>query len=307
MNRKLLTAGLLSLALVLFVFYSCTKNPIPSPPVHDTTTVIKHDTIINIKHDTTVKNDTLYLPKPDSTINLRKGLLVYLPFNGNIADSSGNGNPTSAYPTVSSVLTYDTHGYANNAFGGTGSGERIYVTNNGSIQFDTAYSFSFGFMVNDNRQQSYLSLVNTDGTGPTFTIGTTYYGVPMIDWGSEDITLGCSGIGSNDLINIVDTANFLPVPGSWYNLIAIYHRGTAQIYINGNLVATKVGVGTKANLCPTARLIVGAWWDGQPISMNGKMDNIRLYNRVLTPHEITTLASNYQVVSNKANPHLQTH
>jgi hypothetical protein len=49
---------------------------------------------------------------------------------------------------------------------------------------------------------------------------------------------------------------------------------------------------------------VGAWWVGDLESMNGKLDNIRLYNRVLTPHEIATLSSNYQVTSNsiKATP-----
>ncbi|HXB06948.1 MAG TPA: LamG domain-containing protein [Puia sp.] len=286
MNRNLLTAGLLSLCFVFFVFYSCTKNTNPAPPVHDTVTVVKYD--------------TTYATKPDSTVNLKKGLLVYLPFDGNIADSSGNGNPTTA---VGSVLTADSHGWVNQAFGATSAGQRIYVTNNGSIQFDTAYSLSFGFMVNSNQQQSYVSFVNTaDGTGPTFTIGTTYAGVNAVDWGAEDISLGCSGFGGNDNVNLVDTANFLPVPGSWYNLIAIYHRGTVQIFVNGTLISTKIGVGTKANLCPTAKMVIGAWWDGQPLSMNGKLDNIRLYNRVLTSHEIVALASNYQVTSNSLRP-----
>lgn len=289
MSRKLLIFGLVSLCFALPFFNSCSKDS--KPPVHDTTTVIKHDTLV-------------VPPPPDPTVNLKTGLLVWLPFSGNIADSSGNGNPTTA---VGSVLTYDAHGYANNAFGGTGAGERIYVTNNGSIKFDTAYSMSFGFMVNDNRQQSYACMVNTpDGKGPTFLIGTTYTGVNSIDWGTEDITLGCSSYGGNDNTNIVDTTTFLPVPGSWYNLVAIYHRGTAQIYINGNLISTKVGVGTQANLCPNAKLVIGGWWDGQPLSLNGKLDNFRLYNRVLTPHEIAALAGNYQVTSNKVKPGLQT-
>src|ERR1700760_1841290 len=119
---KILFAFVALAASASTLFIACTKNttPIP-PPVHD----------------------TIYATKPDPTVNLTKGLLVYLPFSGNIADSSGNGNPTSS---VGSVLTYDTHGYANNAFGATGNGERVIVSNNGSIRFDTAWTLSLDFM-----------------------------------------------------------------------------------------------------------------------------------------------------------------
>src|SRR5579872_3504588 len=86
--------------------------------------------VLGFSYYSCAKNSNLQ--PPDTTVNLTKGLLLYLPFSGSIADSSGNNNPTQA---VGSVLTYDTHGYANNAFGGTGNGERIYVTNNGSISF----------------------------------------------------------------------------------------------------------------------------------------------------------------------------
>lgn len=287
--------------VVLFAFViSCTKNTNPTPPVHDTVTVIKNDT--------TVKTDTLYATKPDSTVNLSKGLLVYLNFSGNIADSSGNNNPTRA---VGNVLTYDAHGYANNAFGATGNGEAIYVTNNGSIQFDTSYSISFGFMVNDSRQEIFASMVDpANGYGPSFIIGTEptnptpSYTMYM---GAEDVTTGCGQVGITNNVSISDSTGFTPVAGSWYNYVAVYHTGTVKIYINGTLISTKVGQGTAADLCPNSQIIIGAWWNGQPLSMNGKMDNFRLYNRQLTPHEIAALSSSYQVTSNRQTPGVQVH
>src|SRR5258708_5044737 len=129
----------------------CKKTSNPNPPIHDTITVIKKDTL----------TDTLYATKPDPTVNLTKGLLVYLPFSGNIADSSGNGNPTTS---TANVLTYDAHGYSNNAFGATGNGERVYVTNNGSIVLDTAFTLSFGFMVNDNITATYIHMLHPPTT-----------------------------------------------------------------------------------------------------------------------------------------------
>lgn len=296
-SRILPIAGLLSF-LVLAVTLSCSKNPITPPPVHDTVTVVKHDTSIT--------NDTLVGIKPDPTVNLKQGLLLYLPFSGNIADSSGNNNQTTAY---GSVLTYDAHGWANNAFGATGNGERIYVTNNGSIKFDTAWSLSFGFMVNDTtRQQYYLSMVDpTTGLGPSFVAGNTLAGVRNFAVGTEDVTLGCSGYGTNDNLNVVDTTGLVPVPGSWYNAVAIYHKGSIRVYINGKLNSTRTGTGTAANFCSSTKIIIGAWWDGTPLSFNGKLDNIRLYNRVLTPHEIAALSGYYQVTSNQFKPGLQIH
>ena len=292
MNVKTLATLVLSSVVVTFVVFSCTKNSNPQPPVHDTVTVIKNDT--------TVKTDTVYGTKPDPTVNLTKGLLVYLPFSGNIADSSGNGNPTTA---VGSVLTYDEHGYANNAFGSDGS-ERIYVTNNGSIKFDTAWSLSMAFMVNDSRRETYVSMVDpATGYAPSFNFGNTVANAPYyLDCGSADISIGCSSYGAVNNVNVSDTTYWLPNPGSWYKAVVIYHRGTVQTYINGTLVSTKAGSGTQAILCPNSQIIIGAWWNADPQGLNGKLDNIRLYNRVLTPHEIAALSSNFQVTSNSVRP-----
>jgi Concanavalin A-like lectin/glucanases superfamily len=293
MKSALFIAATLCFVISLSSVVSCSKNSNPQP-IHDTVTVIKNDTT----------TDTLYATKPDPTVNLTKGLLLYLNFTGNIADSSGNNNQTTA---VGNVLTYDTHGYANNAFGADGGGEAIYVTNNGSIKFDTAWSLSFDFMVNDVRTETYISMVDpVTGYAPSFIAGTTLPGVPYIDLGTGDVSTGCNSYGTNNNINVADTTNFIPVPGSWYNFVGIYYEGSVKTYINGVLVGTKVGQGTAANLCPNSQVIIGAWWNSQPLNMNGKMDNVRLYDRQLTPHEIVALSSNYQVTSTKITPGLRT-
>jgi hypothetical protein len=292
-----LTLAVAFLAILTFILpTACTKGP----------TTIVTDTVTVIKNDTTIKTltDTLYATKPDSTVNLTKGLLVYLNFSGNIVDSSGNNNLTTA---VGNVLTYDEHGYANSAFGANGGGERVYVSNNGSIQFDTAWALSFGFMVNSTDQQAYISMIDpVTGFAPTFIVGTTYAGIHSIDIGTGDITHGCDSYGTNDSVNITDTSTFVPVLGAWYNAIVIYHKGSLQFYINGSLVSSKTGMGAAANLCPNSELIIGAWWNYQPIGMNGKLDNVRLYNRVLSPHEIVALSANYQVTSNSQRPAVRT-
>src|ERR1700722_20020237 len=91
------------------IVYSCSKSSTPAPPVHDTTVITKIDTLV-------------VPPPPDPTVNLNKGLLLYLPFNGNINDSSGNNNPTAE--VGGTALTTDAHGYDNHAFGSNGTGVR---------------------------------------------------------------------------------------------------------------------------------------------------------------------------------------
>lgn len=239
------------------------------------------------------KKDTSPTPPATSDIHLKSGLLLYLPFDGNIADSSGNGNTTTAID--SPVLTYDEHGYANSAFGSTGAGQEILVTNNGSIKFDSAFSLSFNFSTTSSGPQSFISFVNwQNGLGPTFNLGTTLVGIPAFDMAISDSTAGCDNSGYSDPNKIFDTTSFVPQIGSWYNVICIYHKGTLQIYVNGQLNSTKTGSGHAALLCPASQLVVGGWWSGDKESMTGKLDEIRMYNRVLNADEITELAKDFQ-------------
>src|SRR5215831_3215750 len=89
----------------LFATVGCTKNDTP-PPVHDTTTIIKHDTTKLTVIDTVQQK----LDTPD----LKTGLVLYLNFNGSFADSSGLNN--TVLPLNGAALGYDMHGYASSAF-----------------------------------------------------------------------------------------------------------------------------------------------------------------------------------------------
>jgi hypothetical protein len=230
---------------------------------------------------------------PPSNVHLKSGLLLYLPFDGNMADSSGNGNSTS--PLAGASLTYDEHGNANSAFNGTGNGERILVTNNGSIKFDTAYSISLNFMTRNFRYQAFMSMViNNSGNGPTFIVGTNILNSYNLDFAGNDSVAGCDNSGKYAANQVNDSTQFVPQPESWYNAVCIYHKGSIQVYINGTLVSTKSGTGTKALLCPDAQIVIGGWWGGDPLSINGKLDEVRLYNRVLNADEIAELSEDFR-------------
>jgi hypothetical protein len=283
----------LFLGLIVFAsFIGCTKNANPTPPVQDTVTIVKTDTV-------TVP------PAPDPTVNLTKGLLLYLPFNGSIADSSGNNNPTYA---VGNVLTYDAHGYANSAFGNNGSNAKLVVTNNGSIQFDTAFSLSYDFMTTVAsawNRQALVTMVDTlNGSGPSFVASMSLVGESNLDFYVNDVSASCDSAGNspvNDPAAITDTS-IVPQLNTWYNVICVYFKGSTTVYVNGQQTNFIKRAGTAALLCPTSSIVIGGWWNGDLIPLNGKMDEVRLYNRVLTPHEIVALAQHFQVNSEKVQP-----
>jgi Concanavalin A-like lectin/glucanases superfamily len=274
MKSKRLIFGLALAAFVVFVGCSKTINPQPLPPIHDTVTVVKTDTL---------------LKQPD-TGNLRKGLLVYLPFNGTMADSSGNGNLTTVLPGVS--LSYDEHGKANSAFSSMGGGS-LLVSNNGSIKFDTAYSVSINVMIRSMGMQEFAILTGyNDNKGATFGIGTNQPGISNLTMGLTDSTADCGSL--SDVNNTtIDTCQFIPQPGSWYNIISTFRAGVLKTYINGQLISSKSSKSQLAHVCPTAQIIIGSGWGGV-VPMNGKVDEFRLYNRVLSPVEIAILAKEFQ-------------
>jgi hypothetical protein len=295
------------LFVTLVCFFACTKNTPPQPPIHDTVTI----------HHT----DTLRIPVVPDTPNMKNGLVLYLPFNGSFADSSGGGNTVTAI--AGATLDYDMHGYAQSAFNATGNGERLLVSNNGFYKVDTAFSVSCDFMIRSNAFYSggydfsglmvFLSIVNTStGNGPTFNIGMTLPTLPQYFTFNINGAQGadCSGPGTNNPSTISDTTHFTPQLGSWYNAVCTFTKGTASVYINGKLVSSVKNSNTLSALfCPDAKFVVGGWWDGGNSgteNIRGKLDEVRLYNRTLNAKEIAWLARNFQPGSTRVTPSVKT-
>jgi hypothetical protein len=270
--------------LLLGLGYSCVKGTTPphTPPTDSTTKP---------------NPDSTTTPPATDTVNLRAGLLLWLPFDGNMADSSGNGNPTTALNGAS--LTFDEHGYANQAFGANGTNQVILVTNNGSIRFDSTYSISVNFMTLDTfSRHAYVTMIDwNNGYAPSFELANSVPGLPSrFDVGVNDSVAGCDNIGTGPgaTNKLNDTTTFVPEPGSWYNGIVTYYKGSIKVYINGQLVSAETGPGTTALNCPASSVVIGGWWSGDPENLDGKVDDIRIYNRVLNAKEIARLAKRFQ-------------
>ena len=227
-------------------------------------------------------------------VDLKKGLLVYLPFNGSFADSSGNDNPTAA--VYGPTLTYDQHGYPDRAFNGTANGEKVCVTNNGSIKFDSTITISVDVMLRAAGTNEFISYMDdSTAKGLTLDMGTGVPGNPNLAYAFADSLMTCDTWSLAEYLSS-DTSNFIPQPECWYNFIAVFDRGMMHLYVNGSLISSRHALSTTVPMNSCATLNVGGWWDGDAgSSVNGKLDNFRLYNRVLTPEEIAELSRGFQV------------
>jgi uncharacterized protein (TIGR02145 family) len=76
----------------------------------------------------------------------------------------------------------------------------------------------------------------------------------------------------------------------WIMLTSVIQQsGNSQLYINGVLDTSIVGLPYLPCNSPTTQLRIGYGWDGDPRWFKGKLDDIAIYNRALTQSEITQL------------------
>jgi hypothetical protein len=289
----------LAVTFCLILFSACTKNDNPKT-IYDTVTI--------------TKTDTLRLPPPNDTPNLTNGLVLYLPFtNGSMADSSGGGNTVTA--VGGGGLGYDMHGYAQSAFNSNGNGQYLVVSNNGYYALDTAFSLSLDFMIRSTPSwngvgvpglMTLASLVNTaNGNGPTFHIVMGPVSEPQnLYLAVQPSSNTCDNGGVVEPGNF-DTTSFAPQIGAWYNLIITFSSGSLNLYVNGQSISSKNTGFNSLLFCNSANFVVGGWWNGDPESIDGEIDEVRMYNRSLSAVQIAWLARNFQIHSNAYEPGLQ--
>lgn len=228
-----------------------------------------------------------------STCNadLAKGLLAYYPFNGNFNDESGNGNNATAMNGA--FLTTDFLGRTNKSAGFDGINDYLIVPGSNKLDADSI-TLSFQVMVNNsNRRNVTVSRINY-ATGASEIFGV-HESQPTDNKWSFGITPGtddCSKMYSYDT-TLATYANPPIQTGRWYNIIATFGSGIQKIYVDGVLQSSKTRSFQTAKKCANADLLIGGWWKSDIVSIDGKIDEVRLYNRVLTECEISTLAKTF--------------
>lgn len=209
------------------------------------------------------------------------GLLAWYPFNGNANDMSGNGNNGTVN---GAILTTDRFGNSNSAYNFNGSTDFISI-NNTLGNFGTS-DFSIVGWFNQLQYQPGLDIIfakrNTGAWGNLLTFNVVYENsaVRLCGEVDESSPSNYSVVHSNTMV----TTNI------WYFGCFVRESNTIKLYINGSF-DNSTSTATIQNINNNATASIGAFNNGTSWNsfFNGKIDDIRIFNRALSPSEITQL------------------
>lgn len=230
-------------------------------------------------------------------VDLTKGLVLYLPFNGNTLDQSPCGNNATNF---GATLTDDQWGNPNSAYRFNGKSSYMKIFNSPTLQCST--------------QVSLCARVKVSGfyDGPC-------YGNSIIEKGSPDFRVGnyilrfstsaasdCytkDTLQNNYYAQLYSVGPSYPVFGNapyikkdvWDCVIMTYDGTLAKMYVNGILrySFTQSALGANSN-----HVFLGHKDDAYyPYWFNGSMDEVRIYNRPLNVEEIDSICSQYPPAS----------
>lgn len=230
-------------------------------------------------------------------VNLSSGLVAFYPFNGNATDASGNGfNGT----VVSATLVNNKQGYSSSAYSFNGSNQYIRF---GDI-LDSVFckspiaKFSISGWAKSNTWSAFQ--------GGNILIAKTAGGSGPDQWLINHDNDGYLKVvvKSNSLTNFVEWKSSSTIPtGQWFSFTITFDGSIStasnrvSIYVNNVIGTFARSGGTMGTTCQNSsqEITIGsahaAGNPGTPNNLyNGSVDDIRIYNRVLTSQEIDSLS-----------------
>ncbi|HVV06494.1 MAG TPA: LamG-like jellyroll fold domain-containing protein [Puia sp.] len=216
--------------------------------------------------------------------DITTGLLAYYPFNGNANDATGNGN--NGTPVNGPTLTTDKMGNPQNAYYLDGVDDYIKIPGGASTNLNPTSALSVAMYFYPTRHQvtSMIGKVNyTDGSGIQFQAAMDFSLYPGVMFGVNSPATGCATIHLND--SYTNSGNPIALD-QWHCFVATFDNGVHTLYVDGALVSQVNTPFTTLNQCLNADIQIGSWWSGNTQFFQGKIDEVRIYNRVLTPADV---------------------
>jgi Concanavalin A-like lectin/glucanases superfamily len=235
------------------------------------------------------KQDNVNQPQASHSSPPTAGLVAYYPFNRNAMDESGNGNNGTVY---GATLTTDRFGNAEEAYGFNGWNAYIVTTANNILSTCNKGTLSLWFKTPAIVSDRDIFAYSTDASNTSlFTLqlyeGKIWFAIKH-NTGKQPQFRGTT----------------ILQPNQWYHLILVADGVNAiDAYLNNeheNLTYIDDGSGTNGNFWFSSIdnisssnhfISIGALRRGGAAEgfYSGSIDDIRIYNRALSPSEIQAL------------------
>ena len=195
---------------------------------------------------------------PSSSINLQAGLRIYLPFNGNLEDSTGKVS-SIIYTVSGTSFSTDRHDKLASALK-LDEGKVIISSLNW-----TANPISISVWVKraDDTQANYMLAAND-----------AIFGMRQVN----------KKVGFTISLPLTNSA-YGETSDNWAHVAGTYDATTISVYVDGELAATQKHAGNPANV---SELVIG---ELNSIKWKGEIDDLRVYDRLLSQEEIKALAA----------------
>jgi hypothetical protein len=196
---------------------------------------------------------------PDS---LKEGLVAYYPFNGNAKDESGNGHDGTVN---GATLTVDRNGKPRQAFAFNGTGQHIIATGDWP-QGKAPRTLSFWEKLEDPKGADNFICWGTKVKGQAF--GAYVQQGEFVFYGQAD-----------------DRGTTVETDAEWHHHCIVHDGATITYYIDSKKARS---FDASAHNTQGRKLVIGARIDLQ-WPLKGSIDDVRIYNRALSPQEIKAL------------------
>jgi hypothetical protein len=204
------------------------------------------------------------------------GLVAYYPFNGNANDESGHYNHGTVH---GAVLVPDIDGNADSAYSFDGDNDYILVNDSNRLDLTTAFTLSAWVNLDSYAGTSW------DGHAPNVISKSDYrYDPYRIELLSNQTVLWVANSSNKD-----SPVSMSAVPiNQWTHVATTFDSGEVKFYHNGILTGTTTS-SIETLYADAGSLYIGAYspsWH----TVDGTLDEIRIYNRALSLSEIRELA-----------------
>jgi len=219
-------------------------------------------------------NFRVYICRSTSDTCLPEGLIAYYPFNGNANDESGHGHDGVVH---GATLTEDMCGRADSAYWFDGT-DTCYIEIENDGDFDIQH-----FTIS--------AWVKWESGSPIHSFGGIFTNGYMIDHyslvaGSLFVRNWINYPHSPDDEFIVNTS--VLQDGNFHFLVATYNGSVRKLYIDGFLLDS-MEFSEVIDYSTSENCFIGVNFPGGHDAFRGIIDNVRIYNRALSPDEVLAL------------------
>ncbi|MDM8529971.1 glutaminyl-peptide cyclotransferase [Anaerolineales bacterium HSG25] len=214
-------------------------------------------------------------PEPD----IIGGLVAHYPFSGTIVDNSEQNQPVTAHGNL--TFSMDRFGNSNNAYQLDGTDDYLEIPDADSLDMVSELSLVVWlYYVPQTKADSYYTILEKNDT----TNGDSPYGMWLIGDTVEFCIEPATDMGQRCLNSTISLE-----PNRWHYLVGQYDGTQSSLYINGKLVEERTDAQSAIAKNETQLFIGSDPHQPTVLFTQGAIDDIRIYNRVISPAEIETL------------------